>query len=60
MAPELLRGEASTTRSDVYAFGVVVCEIYSRRYPFDGEDTSVVLKQVADPAVVLAHFTCRP
>jgi len=60
MAPELLRGEANTTRSDVYAFGVVIYEIYSRRYPFDGEDTSVVLKQVADPAVVLARFICRP
>eukprot|EP00980_Cylindrotheca_fusiformis_P018327 scaffold5977_cov98-Cylindrotheca_fusiformis.AAC.4 len=52
MAPELLRGESgNTTASDVYAFGIVLYEIYSRREPYDGEDPTAVLHQVADKLV---------
>eukprot|EP00980_Cylindrotheca_fusiformis_P028589 scaffold22613_cov126-Cylindrotheca_fusiformis.AAC.9 len=52
MAPELLRGESgNTTASDVYAFGIVLYEIYSRRDPYDGEDASAVLNEVADKLV---------
>ena len=39
MAPELLRGGSlNTAASDVYAFGVVLYEIYSRKDPYEGED----------------------
>jgi guanylate cyclase, other len=39
MAPELLRGESiNTTSSDVYAFGIILCEVYSRQNPYEGED----------------------
>jgi len=48
MAPELLMGHANTTASDVYAFGVVLFEVYSREDPYLGEDAEEVLRQVAD------------
>eukprot|EP00980_Cylindrotheca_fusiformis_P008653 scaffold1844_cov124-Cylindrotheca_fusiformis.AAC.2 len=52
MAPELLRGESgNTTASDVYAFGIVLYEIYSRREPYDGEDPVAILHLVADKLV---------
>lgn len=50
MAPELLRGDSrNTAASDVYSFGVILYEVFSRRDPYDGEETSEVLKQVVDP-----------
>jgi guanylate cyclase len=52
MAPELLRGEGNTAMSDVYAFGIVIYEVYSRSYPYDSEDTRTVLQQVADATLV--------
>ena len=52
MAPELLRGETSqTAASDVYAFGIVLIEVYSRKDPYEGEDANEVLKQVADKSI---------
>jgi len=52
MAPELLRGDSSnTTASDVYAFGVILAETYSRKEPYEGEDAKEVLRLVADKKV---------
>lgn len=52
MAPELLRGESlNTTATDVYSFGVILYEVYSRRDPYEGEDYEHVLSLVADPNV---------
>jgi len=52
MAPELLRGESSNSgASDVYSFGVILYEVYTRREPYQGEDPSTVLRDVADPSV---------
>ncbi|KAL3940226.1 MAG: hypothetical protein SGBAC_005186 [Bacillariaceae sp.] len=49
MAPELLRNETSqTAASDVFSFGVVLVEVFSRKDPYEGEDAEVVLKKVAD------------
>ncbi len=38
MAPELLDGEAHSKNSDVYAFGVLLCEMIAGRPPFEGMD----------------------
>lgn len=52
MAPELLRGEAAnSTASDVYALGVILYEVYSRKDPYEGEDAREVLRLVADKKV---------
>lgn len=52
MAPELLRGDTSnTTQSDVYSFGILMYEAYSRQEPYDGEDIEMVLEHVANPAI---------
>jgi len=48
MAPELLAGNTNTTSSDVYAFGIVLFEVYSRQEPYAGEDPADVLMQVGD------------
>eukprot|EP00980_Cylindrotheca_fusiformis_P025779 scaffold14593_cov59-Cylindrotheca_fusiformis.AAC.1 len=52
MAPELLRGESgNTSASDVYSFGIILYEIYSRRDPYEGEDPATVLHLVVDELV---------
>jgi serine/threonine protein kinase len=54
MAPELLCGASTnTTASDVYSFGIVLYEVYSRRIPYDEdvEPEDEILRQICDPRV---------
>ena len=53
MAPELLRNESSnTTSSDVYSFGIILYEVFSRRDPYEGEgNTKEILSLVCDKLV---------
>lgn len=40
-APEVLRGEAPSKASDVYAYGMLLYEVLFRREPFDKENQEV-------------------
>jgi len=52
MAPELLRKESQNKpATDVYSFGIILYEVYSRREPYEGENFMEVLQNVADPSV---------
>eukprot|EP00804_Cyclotella_cryptica_P004550 CCRYP_006905-RB/>CCRYP_006905-RB protein AED:0.04 eAED:0.04 QI:102/1/1/1/0.8/0.66/6/1055/1315 len=54
MSPELLRGESGNTlASDVYSFGIILYEVYSRKDPYhdDADDIRIVLMQVCDPKI---------
>lgn len=50
MAPEILAGGVSTPESDVYAFGIMLVEIFSRKDPYSnmGVEFDDILKFVAD------------
>jgi eukaryotic-like serine/threonine-protein kinase len=53
MAPEVLRGQPSDQRSDLWALGVVLFEMASGDRPFDGENayevTSAILRDAPRP-----------
>ncbi len=52
MAPEQMTGEHVTRRSDVYALAVMVYEMLSGRWPFEGTDEEIIQAKLAciDPA----------
>jgi serine/threonine protein kinase len=53
MAPEILRGEAADSRSDLWALGVVLYETASGRLPFGGrtgfEISSAIMREIQTP-----------
>ena len=54
MAPEQLRGEAATPRSDIWALGVLLYEMASGRLPFEGTtQTAVIAAIVKDSPAAL-------
>jgi serine/threonine protein kinase len=46
LAPELLEGEAPGPRTDVYAMGVLLFEMFTGRVPFDDTDTARLVRRV--------------
>jgi serine/threonine protein kinase len=46
LAPELLEGEAPGLRTDVYAMGVLLFEMFTGRVPFDDNDTAKLVRRV--------------
>lgn len=46
LAPELLQGEAPSPRTDVYAMGVLLFEMFTGRVPFDDNDTARLVRRV--------------
>ena len=59
MAPELLRKETTNNAStDVYAFGIILFEVYSRKDPYEDEpfadgprDLHRLLRRISDPRI---------
>src|ERR1039458_2167686 len=45
MAPEQLKGAEVTARSDIYALGLVLYEIFTGKRPFDGQSVKQLLEQ---------------
>jgi serine/threonine protein kinase len=46
LAPELLQGAMPTQRTDVYAMGVLLFEMFTGRVPFDDNDTAKLVRRV--------------
>ncbi len=62
LAPELLRGEMPTQKTDVYAMGVLLFEMFTGRVPFDDDDTARLVRRViteSAPRVETLRPTCR-
>jgi class 3 adenylate cyclase len=52
MAPELLRRESTNSpESDVYSFGIILYELYSRKDPYEGEKATRVLEEICDKTI---------
>jgi hypothetical protein len=62
MAPEQVRGDRVSERSDVFSLGVVCYELLSGRRPFDADSLPSVLFQVLNetPAPVVEHVPDLP
>src|SRR4029077_3480586 len=50
LAPELLRGEAPSVRTDIYAMGVLLYEMFTGQVPFDDPDTARLVRKVISAA----------
>ncbi|KAK9812986.1 hypothetical protein WJX72_006830 [[Myrmecia] bisecta] len=59
-APEVLRGEPSSCASDVYAFGILMYEVMTRKEPFGEEIESSSLMEVLQQVASLDAPEKRP
>jgi serine/threonine protein kinase len=57
MAPEQIQGRTGTIASDIYAFGLVIYEMVTGEYPFDGNTPiSIAMKRLSEPPIPLRRF----
>ena len=59
LAPELLRGDDPSVKTDVYAMGVLLYEMFTGRVPFDDNDTARLVRRVLAETAPKAE-TLRP
>ncbi len=59
LAPELLQGEPPSVRTDVYAMGVVLYEMFTGRVPIDDDNTARLVRRIVREALPLVS-TLRP
>jgi tRNA A-37 threonylcarbamoyl transferase component Bud32/putative methionine-R-sulfoxide reductase with GAF domain len=59
LAPELLRGDAPSIRTDIYAMGVLLYEMFTGQVPFDDPDTARLVRRVISEPAPKAE-TLRP
>ncbi|HEX9304070.1 MAG TPA: protein kinase [Thermoanaerobaculia bacterium] len=50
LAPELLQGESPTVRTDVYAMGVLLYEMFTGRVPIDDDNTARLVRRIVREA----------
>lgn len=56
LSPEQARGASATTKSDIYAMGVVLYELITGKVPHDGESAvSIALKHFQEPFPQIRH-----
>lgn len=48
MAPEQMSGKPATVRSDIYSLGLVMYEVFTGRYPYEGARTFGEIAEVKD------------
>lgn len=55
LAPEVINSQIYTTKSDVWSFGILICEVYSRKIPYHNihQDPTVAAK------VSTGELTCE-
>ncbi len=46
MSPEQVRGEKLTARSDLFALGIILFELFGRKNPFIGKDLNATLNKI--------------
>lgn len=52
MDPRLLMGETTNApETDVYSFGIMLFELYSRSEPYENEPFEMVIKEICDPNI---------
>ena len=59
LAPELLQGESPSVRTDVYAMGVLLYEMFTGRVPFDDDNTARLVRRIVRETPPLVG-TLRP